>query len=217
LNYQWQFNQTNIADATNSSFTLPDAQTSSQGAYSVVVSNAFGTTNSSSATLTVNPSGPSIVIPPQSQSVYSGNNASFQLTAAGSEPLAYQWRFVGAGIAGATNAVCALTNVPLGAAGLYQCVVSNAYNSVTSAPAMLTVLRSTPTFNTSASGSRLGADGFVIRLDGLSGFGNLVIYSSGNLTDWTPILTNPPAFGSFRFLDPAATNRPASFYKAVEQ
>ena len=51
--YQWQFNGTNIAGATNDSLTLTNVQFTNQGIYQVVVSNAFGTTISSNATLTV--------------------------------------------------------------------------------------------------------------------------------------------------------------------
>jgi alpha-tubulin suppressor-like RCC1 family protein len=50
--YQWLFNETNaIAGATNSILTLRNAQLPSAGFYSVAVSNAFGTTLSSNASL----------------------------------------------------------------------------------------------------------------------------------------------------------------------
>jgi alpha-tubulin suppressor-like RCC1 family protein len=44
ISYQWQFNGTNIAAATASSYTLT-ANTAAAGAYSVIVSNAAGATN----------------------------------------------------------------------------------------------------------------------------------------------------------------------------
>ncbi len=55
LSYQWSVNSTNIADATNASLTLANVQLNQAGGYSVVVSNAFGSTNSIAAVLTVNP------------------------------------------------------------------------------------------------------------------------------------------------------------------
>src|SRR5204862_2992253 len=52
--YQWRFKGTNIANATTSALVLPHVQLSDAGAYSVIVSNTVGITNSSDATLTVN-------------------------------------------------------------------------------------------------------------------------------------------------------------------
>jgi hypothetical protein len=53
LNYQWRFNNTNIAGATSALLTLTNAQTTNTGIYSVVVSNSAGTAISSNASLTV--------------------------------------------------------------------------------------------------------------------------------------------------------------------
>jgi Legume lectin domain/Bacterial Ig domain/Immunoglobulin domain len=53
LQYQWQFNDAIIADATNSSLTISNAQPENAGNYSVVVSNPIGTATSSNAVLTV--------------------------------------------------------------------------------------------------------------------------------------------------------------------
>jgi hypothetical protein len=55
LLYQWYFNtNTPLADKTNASLNLTSVTTNDAGKYSVVVSNAFGSTNSALATLTVN-------------------------------------------------------------------------------------------------------------------------------------------------------------------
>jgi len=54
LIYQWSFNGTNIAGATNSTLTVPNVSTTNAGNYQVSVSNAFPpVTNSSPASLTV--------------------------------------------------------------------------------------------------------------------------------------------------------------------
>jgi alpha-tubulin suppressor-like RCC1 family protein len=51
--YQWRLNGTNIATATNSTFTLSNLQLADAGYYDAVVGNGFGVTNSSSAYLNV--------------------------------------------------------------------------------------------------------------------------------------------------------------------
>ncbi len=53
LEYQWRFNGTNLAGATNASLTLNNVQVSHGGNYSVQVTNIAGSVISSEATLTV--------------------------------------------------------------------------------------------------------------------------------------------------------------------
>jgi hypothetical protein len=56
LSYQWLFDSNHIAGATGSSLVLTNVQFTNAGAYSVIVSNSFGTVTSSTAVLTVAPS-----------------------------------------------------------------------------------------------------------------------------------------------------------------
>src|ERR1019366_9359794 len=53
LSYQWRLNGTNIAGATGTSLTLSNVQPAQAGNYLVVVTNAYGSTNSANALLTV--------------------------------------------------------------------------------------------------------------------------------------------------------------------
>jgi Immunoglobulin domain/Immunoglobulin I-set domain len=58
LSYQWLFNGSNLAGATNNLLTLVNVQTNQAGSYSVAISNPYGATNSFAAPLTVfQPSG----------------------------------------------------------------------------------------------------------------------------------------------------------------
>jgi hypothetical protein len=59
LNCQWSFNTTNLVGATNTVLVITNAQFSQSGNYSVLVSNPYGSNNSDTVTLTVNPPLPS--------------------------------------------------------------------------------------------------------------------------------------------------------------
>ncbi|MSU20737.1 MAG: hypothetical protein EXS30_05010 [Pedosphaera sp.] len=83
---------------------------------------------------------PTIDTQPQSQTVAPGASVTFNIIAAGTAPLSYQWKFNTSDLSGATSATLALSKVQATDAGNYTVVVSNAGGSVTSSPATLTVL-----------------------------------------------------------------------------
>lgn len=80
-----------------------------------------------------------ITTQPQSQTAQAGSNVAFSVVASGLPSLHYQWQFNGQNLAGQTAASLSLTNVQFANAGGYLVIVSNAYGSVTSAVAQLTV------------------------------------------------------------------------------
>jgi hypothetical protein len=138
LQYQWRFNSVDIPGATNTSYTVTNAQTAQAGPYTVLVFNGVGSALSANATLTVN-NPPTITTPPANLTVTNGNNATFTVAATGTGALFYQWRFGGTNLAGGTSTNLTLTNVQAAAAGPYTIVVTNLYGSA-SASAVLTVL-----------------------------------------------------------------------------
>ena len=138
LAYQWRFFGTNVLNSTNDSLNFVSIQTTNAGDYTVVITNAFGSVTSAVATLTII-SSPVIATNPQSQTVTVGANATFHLSATGSAPLSYQWRFNNVDIAGAVLTNYTRTNAQLVDAGNYTVVVTNSAGSVTSAVAVLTV------------------------------------------------------------------------------
>ena len=85
------------------------------------------------------PTVPAITAQPVSQSIQAGSNVTFSVTASGTSPLKYQWRFNGNFIPVATNTSLSRTNVQFANAGGYSVVVTNSFGSVTSAVAQLTV------------------------------------------------------------------------------
>ncbi len=82
---------------------------------------------------------PTIIVPPASQAAVVGSSATFTVTAAGTPPFSYQWRFSGTNIAGATGTSLTLSNVQPAQAGSYAVLVTNAFGSITSSSALLTV------------------------------------------------------------------------------
>ena len=81
---------------------------------------------------------PSITSEPADQVVDVGATATFTVTATGTAPLTYQWRFNDANLAGKTSRSLVLANVQSTNAGNYTVVVTNAFGSVTSRIALLT-------------------------------------------------------------------------------
>lgn len=114
------------------------------GNYSLTA-KAFDTQGLSATSVAVNISvneartGPSIISHPQSQSVLPGKSVTFSVSASGTPPLSYQWRFNGTNISGATASSLTLSNVQTNDAGNYAVLVSNNDGSTLSATAILTV------------------------------------------------------------------------------
>ena len=83
---------------------------------------------------------PAFTLQPSSQTAPAGSNVTFQVAATGTPPLAFQWRFNGSNLAGASRTSLTLTNVQAAQAGTYTVQVTNAFGSILSSNAALTVL-----------------------------------------------------------------------------
>jgi hypothetical protein len=124
--------------------------------------------------------------------------------------VAYQWRFNGTNIAGATNATLTLTNVQSGQAGNYSVIVGNAFGSVTSSNAVLTVTSPAISAMTRQSNGNV-----LLQFAGVSGV-TYVVEASTNLLDWEAIGTcTDKGDGFFGFEDADATKFPSRFYRVV--
>ncbi|MBM3881767.1 MAG: hypothetical protein FJ387_18930 [Verrucomicrobia bacterium] len=80
---------------------------------------------------------PRILTQPRNVAVPAGQDAQFRVSATGVAPLAYQWRFNGTPLEGATTNSLSLANVELWQLGCYDVTVSNSAGEITSAPAWL--------------------------------------------------------------------------------
>ena len=152
--YQWKKNDTNIPEATSSTYTTPLASSGDSGAlYSVTVSNGAGSVTSSPASLTVTEV-PVITTQPMSQAVATGQTASFSVVATGTKPLAYQWKKDGSDIAGATSSTYTETSSSALNGAKFSVVVTNSAGTATSNEAVLSdvAIGTQPTNQTAYAG-----------------------------------------------------------------
>jgi hypothetical protein len=183
LSFQWVNGLGPISGATASLLSWPQIGDDNAGSYTVIVSNPWGSTTSSVATLAViDP--PSIITQPQSQTVIATTAASFSCASAGTAPLTMQWYRGATAIAGATNSALAWASVANSNAGNYHFTVVNAAGAVTSSVATLTVLP-TNTIATAAGAYnglfyQTNGNGTPIVTEATAGFlGNCVVASNG--------------------------------------
>jgi uncharacterized repeat protein (TIGR03803 family) len=161
FHYQWQENGTNVTNGGNVSgsasrvLTFQNVAFANAGAYSVIVSNAFGSVTSAPAFLQLTSSPPVIVLQPTNQTLAPGATATFNVSVFGNLPLTYQWQQNGTNLVDGPNllgsATSTLTITPAiePNSGTYTVIVSNSLATVTSAPALLAVIP------VSAAGTRL--------------------------------------------------------------
>jgi hypothetical protein len=106
---------------------------------------ALSDTNSFTVVVSTAGVKPAVTTQPQSRTNAPGTTATFAVAATGTAPLLYQWRKGGSNlsdagrVSGATTFMLTLANVQTSDAGEYNVVVVNAYGSITSQVAVLTV------------------------------------------------------------------------------
>jgi hypothetical protein len=103
-------------------------------------------------------SAPRIQTQPQSQTVSTGANVTFSVTATGVPAPTYQW-IKNAPISGAAGNTYTLSNVQTADNGTYTVTVTNIVGSVTSDPATLTVTGGTTSSNAGSGGGGGGGGG----------------------------------------------------------
>ena len=129
--YQWQFNGTNLLNATNSTLNIVVAKQVNVGQYTVAITNSYGSITSSVANLFMYPY---LNRPFVGVDTYWGQTNTLTVGAWGSGNLAYQWYFNGVALDGATNAMLPLGAIQFASAGQYNVVVSSSLGGVTNAP-----------------------------------------------------------------------------------
>jgi len=154
---------------------------------------AAGHSNQPLSEAVVGPVAPIITTSPQSQTVGEGATATFNVRAAGTAPLTYQWKKDGVNIPGATSATLSLTNrtLCLDDGGVFTVEICNASGCVTSAPGTtltITPLSTTPItdglfahFTFDETSGTVAANGF-----GSTDNGALNNYLPGDDSHWIP-------------------------------
>ena len=130
FSYQWMLNDTNVLDATNSTYEISSLALTNAGSYTVEVSNPYGAAYSSPANVFMVPS---LNAPFMGAIGIWGQNVDLNVGAVGSGTLDYQWYFNGQSISGANSSSYDFNNIQFTNGGLYSVVVSSAYGSVTNA------------------------------------------------------------------------------------
>lgn len=201
-NFQWSFNGSPIVGANTSTLLIPSVTTNKLGSYSIIVSNAYGSAQSS-ATLTMLPS---LVTPFAGISGLWGQPGTLSVVAAGSGTLAYQWYKDGVAISGANGSTYYLSSLQLTNSGSYYVVVSSAYGSVTNAVAPVEVRPSDTIFGVYAG----------ITVQGSVGNSYSIQYST-DLVSWTTatniVLDQPSANWSDYSAD--FRNNSGKYYRVI--
>ncbi|HAV64470.1 MAG TPA: hypothetical protein DCY13_19140, partial [Verrucomicrobiales bacterium] len=138
IQYQWKFNGSAIAGATNATLTLASVTSAHAGKYKVEVGNGSQNFTSAEAILTVNVP-VTITSPPASRAVITDDSTSFNVSVAGTPPFTYQWLFNGNPLPGANGDKLDLSHIVPAQAGAYAVMVSNVVGAVLSTSATLTV------------------------------------------------------------------------------
>lgn len=214
LSYQWLFNGAAMPGQTNSALTLSNARPANAGSYSVLVSNAAGSVVSSDAVLAVNAPLLQVTAQPQSQTVLAGANVSFDVTASGTPPLAYQWRKNGTSLTDATNSTLALNNVQIAAEGGYDVIVSDTSGSATSVVATLLV-NVPPSIGNGSSGTppARDSDNFSLSFQSQAGRAYVIEYKDAlDAPGWTE-LRQVTGTGAEMTITDAAATVPMRFYR----
>src|ERR1035441_7476903 len=210
--YQWFLNGTNTMGATSnalsSTLTISNVVQTNLGVYSVVVSNAFGTTNSGNATLSMYPF---LATPFGGLDTYWGYTNILSVGAWGTGPLDYQWFDDGTAINGPKNETLTLTSIQATNAGLYSVVVSSALGSVTNTPEQVVV---------NPAGVSLGFSP-TLTISGVVGY-SYIIQRTANLSDtnsWITMtnltLTQPVQIWVDSNTDASQPSNPQRFYQVL--
>lgn len=172
MTYEWRYGTTPITDGghysgtTTATLTISNVDDTVAGNYYAVVRNASGGRASNFGHLTVTPAvRPTIVAHPVDVTVSEGGTATFSVTAVGSQPMTWEWRYGntpisdGGHYSGTTTSTLTITNVDSSVAGNYFAAVRNAGGPRSSNFGNLTVTQATTNCSVQSFGVTNSATG----------------------------------------------------------
>jgi hypothetical protein len=198
---------------TNGTLTFtPVANATGTGTITVTVNDGGASNNIVNRTFTVNvvPAGtsrPSLLSSLTNNVALAGKTVTLSITATGTAPLQYQWKFNGANLTLATNAALTLSTVNTNQAGTYSVAVSNAAGSTNSTASLTVYAKAVSTLASAAHASGQ----FALAISGVSGC-QYVVQASTNMVNWVPLQTNT---APFTFVDTNASKFGRRFYRSV--
>lgn len=151
LDYQWYYtnavltNGGRIQGATSNILVISNAQFADSGSYFVVANSPYGSATSTVAMVQVI-NAPFLAQQPTNQTGVVGGPVQFTIQAGGDEPFTYGWYQNATALpddarrSGSTTPTLTISNLVTSDAGNYTVRVTNAFGSVTSAVATLTVI-----------------------------------------------------------------------------
>jgi cyclophilin family peptidyl-prolyl cis-trans isomerase len=140
LGYTW-FQNGSVMLFNGPAFSYGSASPGAQGTYQVIITNFAGSVTSRLATVRFDSSALAIIQGPTNTTVAEGTPVTFRVLHGGIPPFHYTWFFGGTPVPNLNSPELLFASAALTNSGTYQIVVTNAYLSVTSAPAILSVLR----------------------------------------------------------------------------
>ena len=148
---------------------------------------------------------PRITAQPQRTNVIDGSSVTLAVSANGFGSLAYQWRFNGSPITGATDATLSVSNAKHASAGKYDVVLQNGGGTTTSATAIVKV---TPVLEV----ERLDNGFVIIQLIDSRALG-WTVDASADMKTWQRLGAMTYTDGIGVFLDAAVSGTPQRFYR----
>jgi hypothetical protein len=206
LYWEWSSNGVALAWATNATVELTNLQGETAFTYSVLVSNAFGNSQTS-AVVTVYSGAPQLamdIAPLDATNGYGGTQI-FSAEIQGSSPISYQWQFDGTnltdsgGVSGSQTSTLTLAKLQFSQAGNYQLLASNAFGTKATSVATLIVeplnFAMSNLWTVTNYGPKPSFSGNTLTLTGgngadfVSAFGNLPVNISAFKASWTYLQT----------------------------
>ena len=154
---------------------------------------------------------PSITMQPLPVAIKVNSAAAFAVTATGIPAPAYQWRFNGASIAGATGSSYTLAAAQYTNAGSYSVLATNIAGSILSSNALLAILAPSPAqFQFLV---QMPDRSLQLLLAGDPG-ATYSVESSTNMANWTTLTNMTLTGGASVFSIPGLTNDPQRYFRA---